>query len=97
MYGAGVTRGMIDYIRGVNSSFILRSLMVRGLVERVPDARDRKRFMYLPTIELLTNLGVADAKSLPEYERINGELTKAMAGGVEHEVEKEDSNETKSA
>lgn len=87
MYGAGVTRGMIDYIRGVNSSFILRSLMVRGLVERVTDAQDKKRFIYLPTIELLTNLGVAGAKALPDYERINGELSKAMAGGAEKEVE----------
>ena len=85
MYGEGVTRGMIDYIRGVNSSFILRSLLVRGLVERRTDIRDKKRFVYMPTIELLTNLGAPTVASLPDYDRIHAELLKAMAAGKEEE------------
>jgi segregation and condensation protein B len=32
LYKNGATRSDIDYIRGVNSSFILRNLAVRGLV-----------------------------------------------------------------
>jgi segregation and condensation protein B len=80
MYGDEVTRGKIDYIRGVNSGFILRSLLVRGLVERKPYPRDRKRFMYLPTAELLASLGAASVEALPEYARIHAELAKAAEG-----------------
>lgn len=75
MYGNDVTRGVIDYIRGVNSSFILRSLLVRGLIERKPYEKDKKRFAYTPTIELLASLGVQKVQDLPDYEKINNELT----------------------
>ncbi len=80
MYGDEMTRGKIDYIRGVNSGFILRSLLVRGLVERKPYPRDRKSFMYVPTIALLASLGVSTIKDLPEYERIHDEIEKASFG-----------------
>ena len=80
MYGDEITRGKIDYIRGVNSGFILRSLLVRGLIERKPYPKDRKSFMYVPTIALLASLGVASIKELPEYERIHGDIEKAAIG-----------------
>src|SRR3989344_1216759 len=34
LYKPEITRSEIDYIRGVNSSFILRNLSIRGLIER---------------------------------------------------------------
>ncbi len=80
MYGDEITRGKIDYIRGVNSGFILRSLLVRGLIERKPYPRDRKRFMYAPTVALLATLGAENVQALPDYERIHGELEKAALG-----------------
>ena len=80
MYGDEMTRGKIDYIRGVNSGFILRSLLVRGLVERKPYPKDRKSFMYIPTVALLASLGVSTIKDLPEYERIHAEIEKASFG-----------------
>ena len=80
MYGEEVTRGKIDYIRGVNSGFILRSLMVRGLIERRPYPRDRKRFMYTPTTAMLATLGAEKVESLPEYEKTHAELIKAAYG-----------------
>jgi segregation and condensation protein B len=80
MYGDEVTRGKIDYVRGVNSGFILRSLLVRGLIERKVYPRDRKRFMYVPTVALLTSFGAASVAELPEYDRIHAELEKASFG-----------------
>ncbi len=80
MYGEQITRGKIDYIRGVNSGFILRSLLVRGLIERMPYPGDRKRFMYQPTIALLATLGATKVSELPDYERIHAELKKAAYG-----------------
>ena len=80
MYGDEMTRGKIDYIRGVNSGFILRSLLVRGLIERRPYPRDRKSFMYVPTVALLASLGVANITDLPDYEKIHTEIEKASFG-----------------
>ncbi len=80
LYGTQVTRGKIDYIRGVNSSFILRSLLVRGLIERAEHPTDKKSFMYIPTPQLLAHFGVQNLSALTDYEKINGELTKAFVG-----------------
>ena len=46
LYKNGVTRAEIDYIRGVNSSFTLRALSVRGLVEKTVDTNVNRRFVY---------------------------------------------------
>ena len=80
MYGSEVTRGKIDFVRGVNSGFILRSLLVRGLVERRPHPRDKKSFVYVPTIELLAQFGAQNAESLPDYAKIRKELDTAAIG-----------------
>ncbi|HOY11081.1 MAG TPA: SMC-Scp complex subunit ScpB [Candidatus Paceibacterota bacterium] len=73
-YEGPISRPEIDYIRGVNSSFILRNLMVRGLIERVPDKNDSRRFLYRPTFELLRYLGVSEASELPEFESIREKI-----------------------
>lgn len=64
---SGVTRSEIDYIRGVNSSFILRNLLIRGLVQKNTDKRDSRRYIYEPTLLLLQFMGVSDIKNLPNY------------------------------
>lgn len=97
MYGSEVTRGKIDYIRGVNSSFILRSLLVRGMIERKPYAKDRKRFVYVPTVALLGQMGVAKVENLPEYERIHAQLLEAGAGAETSEEIHAESQETPNA
>ena len=58
MYKNGVTRSEVDYIRGVNSSFILRNLLVRGLMEKIVDPKDRRRFIYRPTVDTVSFMGV---------------------------------------
>ncbi len=78
LYKNGVTRGEVDYIRGVNSSFIIRNLLVRGLVEKKVDASDSRRFIYLPTIELLEYMGVTAITELPKYTEVLAELNKTI-------------------
>src|SRR3989338_1181330 len=51
LYQGPITRGRIDYIRGVNSTFILRNLLVRGLVERISNPEDQRSFLYRPSFE----------------------------------------------
>jgi len=74
LYQGPITKSDIDYIRGVNSHYILRSLMVRGLVERVPDPVDQRSYRYRATAELLAHLGVTTIEKLPEYERLRAEI-----------------------
>jgi segregation and condensation protein B len=71
LYRGPITRSGIDYIRGVNSTFILRNLMVRGLVEKVPNPEDQRSFLYRPTFELLAHLGISRVEDLPEYQNTN--------------------------
>ena len=71
LYKNGANRAEIDYIRGVNSSFTLRSLLVRGLVERITDPRDLRRYFYRPSFELLSFLGVKSVEELPEYAEVH--------------------------
>jgi len=66
-YLGSATRAQIDFIRGVNSTFILRNLLVRGLIERVENEGDKRSFAYRPTLELFTHLGITRREELPHY------------------------------
>jgi segregation and condensation protein B len=66
LYKGPVTRKEIDYIRGVNSAFVLRSLLVRGLIERIDT--DSRGYSYKPTLKLFEYLGITKREDLPEYE-----------------------------
>ncbi|MFA5937019.1 MAG: SMC-Scp complex subunit ScpB [Candidatus Paceibacterota bacterium] len=78
LYKNGVSRSLIDYIRGVNSSFTLRALSIRGLVEKSIDAEDSRRFIYKPTFELLSFMGVSKVEELPDYNTVNSSLESAV-------------------
>ncbi len=66
-YKGPISRREIDQIRGVNSGFILRNLLIRGLVEKVDSASGERSFSYAPTLKLLQYLGVTEREELPEY------------------------------
>lgn len=78
-YHDGVTRGEVDWVRGVNSSASLRTLLIRGLVEGREDERDRRRVRYFVTTEALAHLGVATMESLPRYEELRGATEKVIS------------------
>ncbi len=80
LYRGPLTRAEIDFIRGVNSSQILRTLLVRGLIRRVPNPKDERSFLYEPTTELLAQLGVSHRDELPEYKNVRTKLTELEAG-----------------
>lgn len=66
-YFGPISRAKIDYQRGVNSSFILRNLMLRGLVERTPDPTHPSSYLYGPSFDLFKHLGISEKKDLPDY------------------------------
>ncbi|MDO8466843.1 MAG: SMC-Scp complex subunit ScpB [bacterium] len=75
-YAGPMTRAELDYIRGVNSSFSLRNLSIRGLVERYPDPKRGNVYLYKPNFELLKFLGVARVEDLPDYEKFQSLISK---------------------
>ncbi len=94
IYRGPISRREIDYIRGVNSTFILRNLLIRGLVEKVASDKDQRSFLYKPTLELLSHLGIEKIEDLPEYIRVKEEIKKFEEG--EKNPEEKDAAETTS-
>lgn len=68
-YLGPISRARIEYLRGVNSLVILRSLMIRGLIERVPDPERATGYLYQPTFDLMKQLGLQGKEDLPEFAR----------------------------
>lgn len=87
LYRGPLTRSEIDFIRGVNSSQILRTLLVRGLVRRVSNPKDERSFLYEPTTELLSQLGVTHVDELPDYSDVRTRLTELEAAYRAKETE----------
>lgn len=65
-YLGPVTRANIDFIRGVNSSFSIRGLLMRGLISR---EREGNTFNYSVTADFLKHIGLGKVSDLPEYEK----------------------------
>jgi len=63
------SRAEIDYIRGVNSSFILRNLTIRGLIERKQDPHRANAFIYNTSFDFLKHMGLSSTENLPDYGR----------------------------
>lgn len=66
-YFSPISRTQVDYIRGVNSSFIMRNLLVRGLVER--RGQRGNAYLYGVTMDFLKHLGISRVEEMPEYEK----------------------------
>ena len=88
LYQGPISRANVDYIRGVNSQFVIRTLLVRGLIERVDNPQDQRSFLYKPTLQLLANLGVSKITELPEYAQVRSDIEnfRASAGAAEETV-----------
>jgi len=73
-YLGPVSRAQIDYYRGVNSSFILRNLLMRGLVERYTDPQRANVYLYQASFDLMKYLGISKIEDLPEYEKYHNTI-----------------------
>lgn len=75
LYKQGATRGEIDWIRGVNSAAATRSLLMRGLVTKQEDPKDRRRVRYEVTPDALGHLGIGSAREAPRFAELTATLT----------------------
>ena len=89
LYKGPVMRSEIDYVRGVNSTFILRNLLIRGLVEKIDNPKDQRSFLYKPTFQLLEYMGVARVEDLPEHEATTATLASFVATKEEEQKQTE--------
>lgn len=69
LYRGPVGRAEIDRIRGVNSSFILRNLLIRGLIERA-EIKKGSGYTFVVATALLQQLGVATQTELSDFSQI---------------------------
>jgi len=69
LYQEPISRAEIDRIRGVNSSFILRNLLIRGLIERTHN-KNRTGYVFTISPALLAQLGVTTKSQLPDFSAV---------------------------
>ncbi|MES3004670.1 MAG: SMC-Scp complex subunit ScpB [Patescibacteria group bacterium] len=77
-YKGPVTKKEIEYIRGVNSQYALRSLLLRGLVEKKGVEGDERMVGYTITADALRHLGLSKLEDLPEYTAVKQEIHNSL-------------------
>lgn len=71
LWKGNISRAGIDFLRGVNSSFTLRTLLVRGLIARRENPNDARVALYEPTAAAMKYLGITSLSELPFHELVN--------------------------
>ena len=69
-YRGPIAKPDIEAIRGVNCSFTLRNLLLRGLVEHVAHPTDHRTKRYRVTGDVLRVLGIDKPEDLPAFETL---------------------------
>ena len=77
LYRAPVGRAEIDMVRGVNSLYSVRTLLVRGLVSR---RTVEGKVVYEPTVETLQLLGIRNQGELPDYAQVLDKVDQLVKG-----------------
>jgi len=90
-YAGPISRADIEYIRGVNSSFILRMLVMRGLVEREINPKRANAYVYSASFDLLRYLGLSNAIDLPDHDKY-----KDLVSRLYQELEQKDKKQENS-
>lgn len=73
-YKQPVSRAEIEAIRGVNSQYTLRLLLMRGLIERHQSQKDSRVNLYQTTHEFLQHLGLKDFQELPDFAELTAKV-----------------------
>lgn len=78
-YRGPISRPAIDAIRGVNSTFMVRNLMLRGLLSRAPDPKRHNVWRYDITLDCMKMLGIKRREELPDFETLSRSLDALQA------------------
>jgi segregation and condensation protein B len=74
-YRGPISRAEINEIRGVDSSYILRQLFLRELIERFPSPQRQNIFLYQVSFKFLEHLGLTKVQDLPNYEELHQKIS----------------------
>jgi segregation and condensation protein B len=66
-YRGPVSRLDIEAIRGVNSSFTLRNLLMRGLIVKNANENDQRGYLYNISMEFIKKMGLGKIEEMPNY------------------------------
>ncbi len=80
-YSGPVSREAIERIRGVNSVYILRSLLMRGLID---ERREDTDATYELSFETMRELGLSSPHELPDWPTIQEEIATSQSSLAEH-------------
>lgn len=85
-YFGPVARSVIDHVRGVSSALSLRTLLVRGMIERIREGKGEHKYQVTP--ELIREMGLTEREDLPDFEDLSALLTRSLAARETAPVEK---------
>lgn len=78
LYKPGISKSDIDYVRGVNSQFVLRNLLLRGLIKK-DRAASKTNVCYQPTADTLRLFGLNSLDQLPAQKELLDGLADAFS------------------
>lgn len=70
-YRGPMSRVEIEAIRGVNCSFVLRNLLMRGLLERTENLETSRGYLYKISFDFLKKMGMESVQQLPDFESLS--------------------------
>ncbi|MEK7162218.1 MAG: SMC-Scp complex subunit ScpB [Patescibacteria group bacterium] len=94
-YRQPISKAEIEAIRGVNSQYSLRNLLMRGLIEKVSNPYDARSFLYQTTTEFLMHLGLSNVKELPEFEKLVTQIKLPDTPAITNSTEASEGQEQK--
>lgn len=90
-YRGPLTRAEVEQVRGVRSWFILRNLLLRGLIERIEESSGELAHHYRVTTDFLAHIGLSSLEELPGFSTLRADAGEALAAvasaaGAERQV-----------
>jgi chromosome segregation and condensation protein ScpB len=65
--------------------------MIRGLIERIDNPDDARSYLYKPTLDLLSHLGISKIADLPEYGEVKKDIESFKQSAAPASAEARDS------
>ena len=83
-YAGPISKAHLDFLRGVNTQYILRRLLMRGLIHEERKAGER---LLAVTVDFLQHLGLKRKEEMPEYEAISRSIQESIGAASAEESE----------
>ncbi len=74
-YRQPIAKSEIEAIRGVNSQYSIRHLLMRGLIEKISNPDDGRSNYYQVTTEFMQQLGLTSMTDLPDFETLVSKIS----------------------